>query len=161
MRISVIRSQVEVFAPVPQSDSTAVVVGIGNAVVEVEKSGSQGFQTGGICEAGEKWAQAQRPKRRSSLAGTETAVWIDPSLNVRGISWLAGADWARDVDVVTADQMVRAHEQISDIDTESPSKAAVNFQTCLFGNWVRSVVAVHSSGAIAASGWARTCKELR
>ena len=66
------------------------------------------------------------------------------------IAGFARPTWALDVEIVSADQPVRTHEKIPELECKSSSELAIDLETGLVGVGKLAVMAVNSPGANAA-----------
>src|SRR5882762_3973560 len=88
------------------------------------------------------------------------AVRIQPTLSKSGIAGFAFSYRAGDVKVVSANQAVRTHKQISNINGEALRQLAINFKTGLLSVRQFAVVAIHATGTYSAGRRAGTADEF-
>ena len=154
VRVGVIRGQAEVLHSLDDRHGSAVIVRIGDAVVVIKKTSAQGLQTGAK-GALKPWTQAREhagSKRwRACSARGERAIGIDHTRHpfrqriggVRRLIAVGGTQGAGNIDVVAADQPVRAHEEVAEIECKASSELALDFSAGLFGVGYLAHVVIH------------------
>src|SRR5262245_5543651 len=140
VRPGVVGVQVEMFSqPLDHLQGHAVVNGVDDAVIEVEKPSIWKFQP--VRKNGLAGQQQRGP-----FAGAQATVRIDPALRDGRIPRLTSALRTGNVQAVSENQPVRADEEIPGADRQTFTKRAVDLQAGLMGVRKLMVIASQSPG---------------